>query len=189
MWPLCCLIINYLFSSVLRPFALILAKSKQCILHMNEIILLLALIKDPRSTKTAVLTPRSWVWNLITASEASLLHQISSSFWLRNWRRPFVTMIRLKKFDSQIVSIIELVVHLVAYFPVVLLGWSMSFYYSPNIYCFGRQSRRHVRYLHYHTNEGKTLPFNQQFVIAVCHSSGPTQNHDSCKINFLSIYN
>jgi len=53
-------------------------------------------------------------------------------------------MIRLKKFDSQIVSMIELVVHLVAYFPVILLGWSMSFYYSPNIYCFGRQSRRHV---------------------------------------------
>ena len=149
----------------------------------------LLLIEDPRSTKSAVLTPRSRVRNLITASEAPLLNQISFSFWLKNWRRPFVTMIRLKKFDSQIVSIIELVMHLVAYFPVILLGWSMSFYYSPNIYCFGRQSRRHVRYLHYHTNERKTLPFNQQFIIAVCHSSSLTQKHDSCKINFFSIYN
>ena len=46
---------------------------------------------------------------------------------------------RLKKFDSEAISTIELVFHTIAFFPITIWSIGMALYKSPSIYCFGKR--------------------------------------------------
>ena len=46
---------------------------------------------------------------------------------------------RLKKFDSEAISTIEIVFHTFAFFPITIWSIGMALYKSPSIYCFGKR--------------------------------------------------